>query len=174
MRKKDIRLFCASAVVCALVFIFTAFVQIPSHTGYVHFGDGLIFFAATLFPSPYAAFIGATGACLADCVTGFAVWAPASLVIKAASALFFSSRKKMLSARNLFALFLSFILCIAGYYLWDFLITGNPYAALSGIPGYAMQCLASGVLYVALALGLDKRVSLLKILGLDENKEIKK
>ncbi|MBR6535800.1 MAG: ECF transporter S component [Lachnospiraceae bacterium] len=48
---------CLAGVLTALVFVFTAYLHIPSVNGYVHVGDGFIYFAACLLPLPYALFV---------------------------------------------------------------------------------------------------------------------
>ena len=148
---------CIAGIFTAIVFVFTAYLHIPSHTGYTHVGDAFIYLAACLLPLPYAVFVGAGGALLADCLTGFAVWAPGSVVIKTASVLFFSRKgKKMISLRNLLALIPAWVLCIGGYYLYEALITGNFAAPAAGIPGYVTQCALSTALFVIAGVAMDK------------------
>jgi uncharacterized membrane protein len=93
--KKRLKTLCLSGIFTALVFIFTAFLHIPSHTGYTHVGDALIYLAACLLPLPYALFVGTVGAALADLLTGFALWAPASLLIKGLAVLFFNRKGRI-------------------------------------------------------------------------------
>ena len=156
MKKSNIRLITFSAVCTAAVFVLTAYLHIPSHTGFVHIGDGIIFLCAALLPLPYAIFVGSVGAGLADVLSGFAIFAPGTVVIKALSVVFFARTKRIVSVRNIFALIPAYALCIGGYYLYDALIIGNFLSALAGIPGYAMQCLLSTVLFIALGLSFDK------------------
>lgn len=157
MKKNSLRLICLTGIFTATVYVFTAYLHIPSHTGYTHIGDGFIYLSACLLPVPYAMFAGAAGAMLADCLTGFAVWAPASMLIKALTVLFFKkSEKKILTARNIAALIPSALLCSGGYYLYESLITGNFYSPLAGIPGYITQSVLSSVLFVAAAAALDR------------------
>lgn len=157
MKNNKIKLMCFAGIFTAIVFVFTAYLHIPSHTGYTHVGDGFIYLAACLLPLPYAMFVGAAGALLADCLTGFAIWAPASILIKTAAVLFFSRKsKKIISWRNILALIPAWAVCIGGYYLYDALITGNFIAPLAGIPGYITQSLLSSVLFVIAGIAIDK------------------
>lgn len=157
MKKERLKLMCLSGIFTAVVFVFTAYLHIPSHTGYTHVGDGFIYIAACLLPLPYGVFVGAVGALLADCLTGFAIWAPGSVIIKGLAVLFFSRKsEKIINLRNLLALIPAWILCIGGYYLYEALITGNFVAPLAGIPGYITQSALSSVLFVLLGLALDK------------------
>ncbi len=157
MKNQRLKLMCLAGVFTAVVFVFTAYLHIPSHTGYTHVGDGFIYLAACLLPLPYAMFVGAGGALLADCLTGFAIWAPGSVIIKTAAVLFFSRKSsKIISLRNIFALLPAWALCIGGYYLYEALITRNFVASLAGIPGYVTQSVLSSVLFVTLGLIMDK------------------
>ena len=157
MKDKQIRLMCITGIFIAIVFVFTAYLHIPSHTGYTHVGDGFIYLAACMLPLPYAMFVGAGGALLADCLTGFAIWAPGSVIIKTVAVLFFSRKsERIINLRNLFALLPAWVVCIGGYYLYEALITGNFFVPLSGIPGYITQSVLSSVLFIAAGLAMDK------------------
>lgn len=154
---RRIKWMCTAGVFTAVVFVFTAYFHIPSHTGYTHVGDGFIYLAACLLPLPYAMFVGAIGALLADCLTGFAIWAPASVLIKATAVLFFSRRTpKIICAKNLLALIPAAFLCIGGYYLYEALITGSFIAPLAGIPGYITQSVLSSLLFLLVGLTFDR------------------
>ncbi len=155
--KSKIKLITITGIFTAIVYVLTAYLHIPSHQGYIHVGDGFIFFAACLLPLPYAAFVGGMGAMLADCLTGFAMWAPASVIIKVATVMFFSSKKgKIINARNLLALIPATLLCAGGYYLYEALILSDFRAPLVGIIPSLIQSASSGVLFIALGLATDK------------------
>ena len=94
---------------------------------------------------------------LAECLTGFAIWAPGTIVIKAAAVLLFSRHgEKIITVRNLLALIPACGLCVGGYYLYESLILGNFISPLSGIPGYITQSVLSSALFVLLGIALDK------------------
>ena len=155
--QKGILYMCLAGVLTALVFVFTAYLHIPSVNGYVHIGDGFIYFAACLLPLPYALFVGAGGAALADCLTGYAVWAPGSAVIKALLVLCFSRKgKRLTSGRNWIALVPAAVVCVGGYYLYGSLLAGNFVAPLADVPGNVMQSVCSSVLFAVLAVAADK------------------
>ena len=157
MKDQKIRLMCITGIFTAIVFVFTAYLHIPSHTGYTHVGDGFIYLAACMLPLPYAMFVGAGGALLADCLTGYAIWAPGSIIIKTLAVLFFSRKSdRIVTLRNLLALIPAWAVCIGGYYLYEALITGNYAAPLAGIPGYITQSVLSSILFVVAGLAMDK------------------
>ena len=148
---------CISATFSALVFVITAYLHIPTYNGYVHCGDGLIFLAACVLPMPYSIIVGALGAMLADLLTGFAIWAPGSMIIKGLLALLFTCKSnKILTKRNLVMLLPAALISAAGYYLYEALITGSFIASLSGIPGSIIQAVASSILFIVAGLAMDK------------------
>ena len=157
MNREKIKRMALAGIFTAVVFVFTAYLHIPSHTGYTHVGDGFIYLSACLLPLPYAALVGAGGALLADCLTGFAIWAPGSVIIKILGVLFFTAKKeRIICPKNLLALLPASAVCIGGYYLYESVITGNFAAPLAGIPGYITQSVLSSALYVLLGLALDR------------------
>ena len=156
-KNNKITLMCMTGVLASLVFVVTAYLHIPTNNGYIHVGDGLIYLAACLLPWPYAMAVGAGGALLADCLTGYAIWAPGSVVIKALTALLFSYKgKKIINLRNSLALLPAAVLCVGGYYLYEGLIYGDYVAALSGIPASVTQSAASSIVFVVAGLTIDK------------------
>lgn len=156
-RTKQMRYMCLAGVLTALVFVFTAYLHVPSATGYVHMGDGFICIASCILPLPYALFVGAGGALLADCLTGYAIWAPGSVVIKALMVLCFCRKgKKTCSVRNLVALLPAAVVCVGGYYLYGVLLAGNFASPVSEIPGNIMQSVCSGILFFVMGTVVDK------------------
>ena len=155
--KSRIKLITITGIFTAIVYVLTAYLHIPSHQGYIHVGDGFIYMSACLLPLPYAAFVGGMGAMLADCLTGFAMWAPASVVIKVATVMFFSSKKdKIINVRNIFALIPAALLCAGGYYLYEALLLGDFRAPLVGILPSFIQSASSSLLFIILGLATDK------------------
>jgi len=157
MIKSKITKMCLAGIFTALVFVFTAYLHIPSYTGYVHVGDAFIYLAATMLPTPYSAFVGFCGALLADCLTGFAMWAPCSAFVKISAVMCFSrSDKKIINKRNVTALIPSFALCVGGYYLYEAILTGNYISPTAGILGNVTQSTLSSIIFVLLGITLDK------------------
>ena len=146
MKHKHTRLMCIASVFTALVFVVTAYLHIPTNNGYIHVGDGLIY--------------------IADCLTGFAVWAPGSVIIKALTALLFTYKgKKMMCLRNWLALIPAAVICAGGYYLYESLLYGNFIAALTGIPASLTQSVTSSILFVSVGLTIDKTNYKSKLIG---------
>lgn len=59
---KHIQLLCVTGLFAAMIYVLTAWLHIPTGAGYTHAGDGLIYLAASMLPTPYARAAGAIGA----------------------------------------------------------------------------------------------------------------
>ena len=157
MTNKHVKLLCISGILTALVFVITAYPHIPTNNGYIHVGDALIFLAGCILPWQYAIFVGSVGALLADCLTGFALWAPASIIIKTVTALLFTNKgDKIMSLRNYLVLFPATIICAGGYYLYESLIYSNFISPLASIPASIVQSVVSSALFICVGLAFDK------------------
>ena len=155
-KREKTRLLCVSALFAAIIYVFTAWFHIPSHTGYTHVGDAFVYLAGSVLPAPYAMGAGAIGGMLADLLGGYGMWMPGTGVIKALTALCFTCKTRtILNRRNFWAIVPSFVLCVGGYYLYEALLTGNYVAPLAGVPGYCVQVAASAAAYTALGRLLD-------------------
>ena len=147
----------------ALIFVFTAYIHVPTGAGYTHAGDGLIYLSASILPMPYAIASGIIGGALADGLSGFPVWIPATIIIKAITAMFFSNKTdKIITKRNILGIIPSLIICIVGYSFYEGIVitkslsTAAIIAAFTQTPSYLIQIAASSVLYITVGLALDK------------------
>ncbi len=70
----------------ALTMVFTV-IHIPLAIGNINFGDAVILLSAACLPLPFSVASSAIGAALADVFTGYASYAPFTLVVKALVAL---------------------------------------------------------------------------------------
>ena len=152
------KLITLSALFAAMTFVLTAFVHIPTLKGYVHIGDAVIFLAASLLPKPYAMASAAIGASLSDALSGYWIWVPATLVIKALTAFAFSSNsQKIICKRNIIALIPALVLCVVGYGLYSGLVIyGSLGAGFIDAPANAFQSVASAAVYIILSLTIDR------------------
>ena len=71
-----------TAMLTAMVCVATMLIRIPTMVGYTNLGDGFILLSAFLFGPFYGAVAGGIGSMLADILSGYAFYAPATLVIK--------------------------------------------------------------------------------------------
>ena len=162
-RSYKVRRLTLTGVFSALIFVFTAYLHVPTGAGYTHAGDGLIYLAASILPFQYAAAAGAIGGGLADGLSGFVIWIPATILIKMITAFFFSNRgKTIITVRNILAVIPSLAVCVVGYSVYEGTVMARGFsagamaAAFAQTPAYLVQVGASTALYIAAGLALDK------------------
>lgn len=130
-----------AALVCVATFVS---IPIPGGNGYIHFGDAVIYVAASVLPSAYAIPCAAMGAGFADFALGAAIWAPFTVVIKALMALCFRGKNKKISV-----MWAGIINC-SGYYLAEWVLFSNPVTPVASLPFNILQSLASGVIFLVI------------------------
>ncbi len=156
---KIIKKISLSALFAALIALFTAYIchiPIGVNGGYIHFGDTLIYLAASLLPTPYAVMAAAVGAGLADLLTA-PVWVLPSVIIKSLICLSFTNKKaKIICARNIIALFVAAVITPVGYAVAETVIFGNWLVAVTSMPANLFQATASAIFFVLMGIALDK------------------
>ena len=142
----------------AMTYVLTAFFHIPTIKGYVHVGDAIVFLASCVLPTPYAIASASIGGALADALSGYWIWVPATLLIKGLTALFFTSKKeKVICRQNLLALIPALILCVGGYGLYSgFAVYDSLVAGFADAVPNTIQTAMSSVLYIISGTALDK------------------
>ena len=165
--KNKVKLLAVSGLFAALIYVVTAFIHVPTGLGYIHPGDGFIYLAASLLPAPYAIAASAIGGALADGLSGYYIWVPATLIIKAVTAAFFSSKtEKIICKRNILAIIPSYLLCVIGYSLYqgtvitlankEAVTAAVIFSAFETVPLNSIQIVLSTALFVILGIALDK------------------
>lgn len=148
-----------TGVFAAMITIMTAYIcHVPygANGGYIHFGDALIYVAAVFLPRPYAMAAAAIGGGMADLLTA-PLWAPATIMIKMIITLPFTSKEgRILYPRNIIAPFLAALLSATGYYLAQGILFGSFVSVLASFAGSAVQSGGSAIIFLALAVALDK------------------
>ena len=77
-----------TALFAALTFVATSIIKIPTVTqGYIHPGDGLVLLSGLLLGPLWGTLAAGVGSALSDILGGYFVYAPATFIIKALSAL---------------------------------------------------------------------------------------
>lgn len=161
MHKKTNKLV-AAALMTALVCVSTMIIKIPSPLkGYINIGDCLVLTAGWIFSPLYGFIAAALGSATADVLSGYVIYAPATLLIKGIMAITaFYSFKLLYKKISIFcARIVSGVaaetIMIIGYYvfegfLYDFL------AATANIAANAIQGALGLALGVAVTKILDK------------------
>ena len=156
-----------TGLLAAMMFFTTAYIlHIPIvGGGYIHLGDAVLYMAAALLPTPYAMAVGVIGGGLADVLTGAAIWAPATVIIKAVMAMAFTAKNdRFLCRRNLLATLPAGAVCVIGYYVAEVImlcLSGSTFgvaagAAVAAIPFNVGQAVGSGAAFILLAAAMDR------------------
>ena len=145
-----------AALLAALVCVATMVVKIPSPLkGYLNLGDCMVLVAGWLLSPAYGFLAAGLGSALADLLSGYALYAPATFVIKGGMALIAYYGWRLLSRRigDLPAAILSGIAAevwmVLGYFLFEGALYGFVPAAVN-IPANGVQGVAGLVLGVVL------------------------
>lgn len=145
MKDKRLGRLVQTALFAAMITVSTLIIQIPiPGGGYVHPGDSVILLCAWLLGPAAGAAAGALGAALADILSGYALYAPGTLVIKllmglCAGALF--TRLSHRTAGRLLGGTIAELVMVLGYFLYEAVVLGLGLGAAAGIPANLFQAL---------------------------------
>ncbi len=144
-----------SALMAALTCVGTMIIRIPTPTmGYIHPGDGFVLLSGLLLGPFWGSLAAGIGSALTDLIGGYFLYVPATLIIKALTALtgwaLFETIKKIGKGKNMtLALILSGaigeLVMVLGYFLYEiFLLADGSLAAgliasAAGIPANLIQ-----------------------------------
>lgn len=150
-----LQLFVKASMLAAMTCIATMIIKIPiaATGGYINIGDTVVLLAAWLLGNPYGACAAALGSALADILSGYVVYAPATAIIKFVMAFVCcivssSMIRKKITRYAAFAVssVIAEIIMIAGYFLYESTVMGYGLAAAAAIPGNAVQGIVSLIL----------------------------
>lgn len=161
--KKSILNIAYTAVFATIITLFTALIKFSTGLGegYIHLGDSVIYLCACVLPFPYCLIAAALGGALADVLTGFAVWAIPTAIIKIMIALPFAlvckkdNSNKILNKKTSLIPVVSGLISIVGYFVAECILYSVPSATLS-IFGNTIQGVGSTVVFYIMAIALDK------------------
>ena len=147
----------------------TMVLQVPSPTGgYLNMGDAVVILGAWLLGPVYGAVAGGVGPALADLLSGYAMYVPATLAIKALMALTAALLYRGLGKRGRTLLpcaLAAEVPMVLGYWLFDALLVslsgGGAFGlclagSAAGIPGNLVQAGFGAAAAVLLAAALGK------------------
>lgn len=159
-RPSKAKLLVMTGLLAALTCVATMVLMVPSPTGgYINLGDTVVLLGAYLLGPVYGAIAGGIGAMLADLLSGYAVYAPATLVIKAAMALLagwlYRGLRKKIGGVLLTGL-AGELPMVLGYWLYDALLVGSLSGSALGVPANLVQAGFGVAASTLLALSLRK------------------
>ncbi len=159
--KERTRLLTSTAIFAAMITIMTAYIcHVPTgvNGGYIHFGDSLIYLAATLLPAPYALAAAAIGGGMADLLTA-PMWAPATIIIKMLITIPFTKKQyTIINLHNVVGTVFAFFISGIGYYIANAFFMGGYKAGIIAylFGGSLIQSAGSAIVFIAFGITLDK------------------
>lgn len=119
-----------TGLMTAMTCIATMIVKVPSPTGgYIHLGDGLVLLSGILLGPIWGSLAAGLGSMLADILSSYAIYAPATFIIKALAALcgslmfhFFTKRIHVLKLKPILVILAGIvggIIVTAGYFIFE-------------------------------------------------------
>ncbi|MBQ6936541.1 MAG: ECF transporter S component [Clostridia bacterium] len=162
MKNGKLKLTIISALFAALICVATMVVKIPTPlNGYINLGDCVILVAAFTLPCGYGFLAAGIGSALADILSGYTAYAPATFVIKGFMVLVVCLVTKFLKVNKPnFVKVVSGVLAeltmVLGYYIFEGFMYGFA-PSLANIPMNLIQGVAGLVLAVVLIKVLEKQ-----------------
>ena len=148
-----------TAMFAAMVCVSTIVIQIPSPVGgYVNLGDALVLMSAFLLGPVYGGAAAGIGSALADLITGYAYYAPGTLIIKLLIAVVAALINRAMTVgapamkqplRYAIAGIPGEIIMVAGYLLYACFCLSRGASALASVPGNIAQG-AAGIIIASI------------------------
>ena len=148
---------CITALFTAIVCVATMIVEIPIPLGYAHMGDSMILLSTYLLGPFLGMFCAGIGSAMADLLTGYAVWALPTLIIKSlmpwVAYAFFKNKNFLFKVIGSVA---SLLVMTAGYVIAGSLIYGSVAVGLTQTPGLLLKSVVNLVVFILLWPAMDK------------------
>ena len=150
-----------TALMASLTCVATMVIKVPSPlNGYLNLGDCIVLLCGWLLSPWYAFFAAGVGSALADLLSGYIAYAPATLVIKGLMALvaffcFALMKKSGKFVPRLVGGVLAEVLMVMGYFVFEGLMYGFAPSAVN-IPANGVQGVAGLVIGLALIAVFEK------------------
>ena len=141
MQNNKIKKLVLSALFAAIICVATAVFAFPlPGNGYANLGDCFVIICGALVGSWWGAAAAAVGSALSDIVLSYALYAPATFIIKGlmALAVYFIVKKSGSVLRVIIGAVCAEVIMVLGYFIFECFILGVG-GALADIPGNAVQ-----------------------------------
>lgn len=170
MKNLQIRSMVSGAIFAALICVSTMFFPVSIGHGFVNIGDCFVILSGCLLGGGFGVAAAAVGASLADILLSYAIYAPATFIIKAlmsffAAFTFNKLRKRSFFLSSIIACIVSEVIMIVGYFTYEFFAFGFGGAA-AGVTGNLMQGAVSSVFAILILAILNKNTSIRKFFRL--------
>lgn len=157
---KDITL---SGLLIALVAAATMLITIPvpATEGFIHAGDGVIFFVAVFFGKRKGALAAGIGSAMADLLLGYTMWIIPTLIVKSlmgymVGAIAEKGSGHHLGMADILGASLGAIWMAGGYLIAGSFLKGSFQVALTGLPWDLVQGFGGVVLFIPVAVAVSK------------------
>ncbi len=158
--RQSVTVLAVVAVMIAVVAVLTFAVQvpIPATGGYVHLGDAGVFFSALAFGPWIGGVAGGVGCAIADIVSGYAGWAPLTLIAHGLQGVitgWLGHRRKV--GGLIVAWAVGGLVMIATYFLGEWFFYGLGYGgALAEVLPNLAQAAVGGIIGIPLLLAVRR------------------
>lgn len=166
MKAKKLQRLVIAALFTAIVCVATFIVKIPSPAtnGYFNLGDCFVLLAGWLLGPVYGALAAGLGSALADILSGYVQYAPATFIIKALMAVAAYFICKALSSKPFIAKvvggFAAEIIMVLGYFGYEAVILQYGLAAAGSIISNVMQGIVGIIAAIIVATVIEKNKTL--------------
>ncbi len=151
-----------TALMAALICVATMIIKIPSPLGgYINLGDCLVLISGWILSPVYGFLAAGIGSALADLLSGYALYAPATFIIKGCMALvafgifkLMKNKTRKLPSRLIGGI-LAEIIMVGGYFVFEGFLYGFG-ASLVNIPPNCIQGVAGIVIGLLLVKVFEK------------------
>lgn len=164
MKQKNTIRIVSAALFAAIVCIATFVVKIPTPQGFYNLGDCFVILCGWYLGPVYGTLAAGIGSALADVISGYAQYAPATFVIKALMAVAAYFILKALKSKKFLSKFTSGIaaeaIMILGYFAYESVILSYGFAAASNVLFNAVQGVVGLAAAIAVSAVIDRSKTL--------------
>lgn len=154
-----------ASLMIAMTTVGTMVIKVPAIKGYIHIGDSIVYLCGILLGPVLGGIAAGLGSMIADLLLGYAVYAPATFVIKGLDAMIVGLIyfKLVPEDASIVQKTLNFVIAVlfggaimvGGYFVYEIALYGVEGAA-AGVAYNVTQAVGGGVLAYPLLIALDK------------------
>jgi len=154
-----------ASLMAAMTTVGTMLIKVPAIKGYIHIGDSIVYLCGILLGPVLGGIAAGLGSFIADMLLGYAVYAPATFMIKGLDAMLvgFIYFKLLPDGASIVQKTMKFIIAVVaggivmvgGYFVYEVFLYGVEGAA-AGIAYNVTQAVGGGILAYPLLIALDK------------------
>ena len=162
-KQTSVRFLCLTAVMAALVCVATMVIQIPIPLGYANLGGAFIMLAAVFLGKRSGLWAGGIGSAMADLLSGFAMWAIPTFIIKSGTGWIVGhiaygkdNTCTVCSIRTAVAAIVGMVWTVVGYTVFGAILYGGLAEGLASAPGLAVEGVLNFAVFYGVGVLLEK------------------